>query len=86
VLWPHIAFGITSAHLPFSRLRGYLDCFKYQSVSSFHCTVELWVVDKSEGYLHPNLMAKIIKHVIVKLFGIVNGDFSWHTEAADVVL
>jgi hypothetical protein len=31
-------------------------------------------------------MAKILEHVIVKLLGIVNGDFSWDTKATDDVL
>jgi hypothetical protein len=35
------------------------------------------VVDRSEGYLHSDLMAEILEHVIVKFLGIVDGDFSW---------
>jgi hypothetical protein len=31
-------------------------------------------------------MAEFLEHVIVKLLGIVNGDFSWYTIAVDDVL
>jgi hypothetical protein len=44
------------------------------------------VVDWGEGCLHPNLMAEILKHVIVKLLGIVDCDHSRNPKAVDDVL
>jgi hypothetical protein len=44
------------------------------------------MVDGSEGHLRSNLMAEILEHVVVGLLGIVNGDFSWDTIAAEDVL
>jgi hypothetical protein len=70
----------------FLAIENFLDCFKYHGIGSLHCVVGLWVVHKGECYLHPNLMIKILKHVIIKLIGIVDGDFSWNTEVADDVL
>jgi hypothetical protein len=44
------------------------------------------MVDESEGDLHSDLMTEILEHAIVELLCIVNGDFSWDTEAVDDVL
>jgi hypothetical protein len=86
VLWLHITFSITSAHLPFflpSRI--FLIALKIR-VLALYCTIRLRVVDWGKGYLRSYLMAEILEHVIVKLFGIVEYDFSWDTETAGNVL
>jgi hypothetical protein len=41
------------------------------------------MVDRSEGDLCSDLMIEILEHVIVKLLGIINGDFSWDTIVVD---
>jgi hypothetical protein len=78
----------TSLH-PFALFlvfKDFLDCFKYQCVGSLYCVIGLRVIDGSEGYLHPDLMAEVLEHVSVKLFAIVNGDFSRDAVAVDDVL
>jgi hypothetical protein len=44
------------------------------------------MIEWDEGYLHPNLMAEILEHVIIKLLGVVNCDFSRNTKVTNDVL
>jgi hypothetical protein len=70
----------------FLAFKDFFDCFKYQHIGSLYCAIGLQVIDGSEGYLCPDLIAKILEHIIVKLLSVVKCDFSQNTEMANDIL
>jgi hypothetical protein len=64
----------------------FFDCLKNQGVSSFNCSVGLWVVYRCEGDLHADLVIEIFEHGTIEIFGIDDGDLLWNSVATIDVL
>jgi hypothetical protein len=87
VLWLHTACGVTFTHFPFfSPSRIFFDCFEYEVIGSFHCSVGLGVVHRCKGNLRSNPVAEVLEYCVVKIFYVVNSDVLWYTIEADDIL
>jgi hypothetical protein len=64
----------------------FLDGLKNQVVGLLDCSVQLRVVYRCEGDLHPKLMAKIHEHATIKILGVVDCDLLWNSIATNDVL
>jgi hypothetical protein len=64
----------------------FLDGLKNQAVGLLNHSIRRWVVYRCEGDLRPDLMAEILKHGTIKIFGVVDRDLLWNSIATDDVL
>jgi hypothetical protein len=64
----------------------FLNCHKNQSVGSLYYPVQLRVIYKCEGDLHPNLMIEIVEHGTIEILGVVDGYLLRNSIMTDDVL
>jgi hypothetical protein len=64
----------------------FLDCLKNQCVSSFNCSIGLWVIYRCKGDLRPDLMSEILEHGTIEILGIVDGDLLRNSVMTDGVM
>jgi hypothetical protein len=67
-------------------LEYFLDCFEYQDVSPFYCTVRLRVVYGCKCDLCSDLLTEILEHCIVEVIRVVGRNVSGNAVATDDIL
>jgi hypothetical protein len=87
--------GIVAPYCPWHDLRPiaflfaleyFLDCFEYQGVGHFYCTVRLRVVYICECDLRSDPLTEILEHYTVEVLCVVDHNVTGNTVATDDIL
>jgi hypothetical protein len=64
----------------------FLDCFEYQGVGPFYCTIRLGVVHRCECDLCSDPLTEILEHCIIEVLHVVDRNVTGNTVATDDIL
>jgi hypothetical protein len=67
-------------------LEYFIDCFEYQGIDPFYCTIRLRVIYRCECDLHFNLLVEILEHCTGEVLCIVHCDVSGNAVVIDDIL
>jgi hypothetical protein len=67
-------------------LEYFLDCFKYQGIDPFYCTIRLWVVYRCECDLRFDLLTEILEHCTIKVLCVIDRNVVGNAIVTDDIL